>query len=58
MQIEGLAVERRLIDLEVAGVQQHALRRADHHRDAVRHAVRDAHEFEGERTDRDRRSAA
>ena len=46
VQIERLAVERRLIDLEVAGVQQHALRRAHDHRHAVRHAVRDADELD------------
>ena len=52
VQVERLAVERRLIDLEVAGVEHHALRRVDRHRDAVRHAVRDADEFDRERADR------
>ena len=56
VQVEGLAVERRLIDLEVAGVQQHALRRAHDDRHAVGHAVRDAHELQRERSDRNRRS--
>ena len=56
VQIERLAVERRLIDLEVAGVQQHALRRAHHHRHAVGHTVRHAHELDGERPNRDHRA--
>ena len=56
MQIERLAVERRLIDLEVAGVEQHALRRPHDHRDTVGHAVRDADELERERADRNRRA--
>ena len=46
-----LAVDRRLIDLEVAGVDDHADRRVDGQRDAVGHAVRDADELDLERTD-------
>ena len=53
VQVERLAVHRRLVDLEVAGVQQHALRRADHHGDAVGHAVRDADELQREGADGD-----
>ena len=58
VQVERLAAERRLIDLEVAGVDQHALRRADRHRHAVRHAVRDADELDLKGPDRERRRAA
>ena len=52
VQIEGLAVERRLIDLEVAGVHDDAGRRVNRQRQAVRHAVRDAQELDAERADR------
>ena len=54
----GLAVERGVVDLEVAGVDQHALRRVDGDRDAVGHAVRDADELDRERARwrRDRRA--
>ena len=58
MQVEVLAVERRLIDLEVAGVDDHAARRVDRQRQAVRHAVRDAQELDRERADRRRARAA
>ena len=44
---------RRLVDLEVAGVDDEPDRRADGQRDAVRHAVRDANELDRERADRD-----
>ncbi len=53
MQVERVAGERGLIDLEVAGVDQHALRRADDHRHAVRHAVGDADELDLERPNRE-----
>ncbi len=36
VEIDVLAVERRLIDLEVAGVDHHAVRRLDRQRHAVR----------------------
>ena len=48
-QVRRLAVERRVIDLEVAGVDQHARRRVDGQRQAVRHAVRDAQALDRER---------
>ena len=36
VEVEVLAVERRLVDLEVAGVDDRADRRVDRQRDAVR----------------------
>ena len=48
-----LAVDRRLIDLEVAGVHDDADRRVNRQRHAVGHAVRHADEFHRERADRD-----
>ena len=53
MHVDALAVDRRLVDLEVAGVDDHAVRRLDGQRDAVRDAVRDAQELDGEGADRD-----
>ena len=53
MDVEMLAVERRLIDLEVAGVDDDAERRVNRQRHAVGHAVRDADELDRERADRD-----
>ena len=53
VEVDVLAVERRLIDLEVAGVDHHAARRLDRQRHAVGHAVRDAQELDRERADRD-----
>ena len=53
VHVEVLAVDRRLIDLEVAGVQDHSCRGADGQRHAVGHAVRDADEFDLERADGD-----
>ena len=50
-QVEGFAVERRLIDLEVAGMDDDALRRVDGHRHAIGHAVRHADELDPERAD-------
>ena len=52
VDVEVLAVDRRLIDLEVAGVDDDADRRVDRQRHAVRHAVRDADELDRERADR------
>src|SRR4029453_1115424 len=49
MQIERVAVERRLVDLEVAGVQDRANRRVDRQRQAIRHAVRDAEKLDSKR---------
>ena len=46
VEVEVLAVERRLVDLEVAGVDHDAARRLDRQRHAVRHAVRDAQELD------------
>ena len=54
VQVEVLAVDRRLIDLEVAGVDDDADRRRDGQRHAVGHAVRDADELDRERPDGDR----
>ena len=48
-----LAVERGLIDLEVAGVHHHAGRGVDRQRHAVGHAVRDAQELDLEGADPD-----
>ena len=47
------AVDRGLVDLEVAGVDEHAERRVDGEPDAVRHAVRDAQELDLEGADLD-----
>ena len=46
VQVDGLPVERRLVDLEVAGVDQMPGRRVDRERQAVRNAVRDAQELD------------
>ena len=46
MHVEVLAVDRRLIDLEVARVHERAGRRVNRQRDAVGHAVRDAQELD------------
>ena len=53
VHVEVLAVERRLIDLEVAGVDDDAERRVNGQRHAVGHAVRDADELDRERADGD-----
>src|SRR5262245_37158045 len=53
MQVERLAGKRRLIDFEIAGVNQNALRRPDGQRHTVRHAVRDADELDLEWANRD-----
>ena len=58
VQVEVLSVDRRLIDLEVAGVDDGAGRRGDGERHAVGHAVRDADELHGQRSDGDRLRAA
>ena len=49
MQVEVLAVDRGLIDLEVAGVDDGADGRRDRQRHAVGHAVRHADELDRER---------
>ncbi len=54
VKVEILAVDRRLVDLEVAGVDDQADRRRDRQRHAVRHAVRHADEFDREGSNRDR----
>ena len=51
--IEMLAVERRLVDLEIAGVDDDACRGVDRQSDAVRDAVRDANELDLEGADGD-----
>ena len=48
MQVEGLVVERREIDFEVAGVDDDADRRVDGERDAVDQRVGDADGLDGE----------
>ena len=54
MQVEVLTVNRRLIDLEVARVDDGADRRRDGEGHAVRHTVRDSDELDRERANRDR----
>src|SRR5882672_65103 len=51
VHVEVLAVDRGLIDLEIAGVYDDAGGRMDRQRDAVRYAVRDADEFDREWAD-------
>jgi len=53
VHVEVLAVDRRLIDLEIARVDDDADRRVDRERDAVGHAVRHADELDRERADGD-----
>src|SRR5262249_41762072 len=53
MDVEMLAVDRRLVDLEIAGMDDDADRGADGERDAIGHAVRHAGEFDVDRTDGD-----
>ena len=48
MQVEGLAVRRREIDFEVAGVHDHADWSLNGQRDAVHQAVGDANGLDGE----------
>ena len=45
VQVHRLAIDRGLIDLEVAGVDDHASRRVNRHGQAVRHAVRHTKEL-------------
>src|SRR2546425_6004531 len=45
VHIERGAIHRRVVDLEVAGVEDHPERRADRERDTIDRAVRDADEF-------------
>ena len=51
VQVEGLAVDRRLVHLEVAGMDDHAQRRAHGQRHAIDRAVRDVDELDLERPD-------
>ena len=53
VHVEVLAVDRRLVDLEVAGVDDHADGRPDRERHAIGHAVRDPDELNRERADGD-----
>ena len=53
VEVEMLTIDRRLVDLEVAGVKHDAHRRRDGERHAVGHAVRDAEKLDGEGPDRD-----
>ena len=50
-QVGATAVDRREVELEVAGVQDHALRCVDGDRVRVRHRVGDRDELDVERTD-------
>ncbi len=58
VEVEVLAVDRRLIDLEVAGMDDRADRRRDGQRHTVGHAVRHADELDREWPDRHRAAAA
>ena len=58
VDVEVLAVDRRLIDLEVAGVHDRPRRRVNRQRDAIGHAVRHAQEFDFAVADRARADAA
>src|SRR5581483_10410626 len=51
LKVEVFAAHRRLIDLEIAGVDHDAGRRLDRERQAVHQAVRDADAFEFERAE-------
>ncbi len=51
MEVEVPAVERRMVDLEVAGVDDGPDRRVNRQRDGVRDAVRDADELDDQRPD-------
>ncbi len=53
VEIEGLAVERRLVDLEVAGVHDRSDGRVNSHGQAVGNAVRHPQELDAKRADRD-----
>ena len=46
MDVEMLAVDRRLIDLEIAGMHDRSRRRMNRQRDAIGHAVRHAQELD------------
>ena len=50
VHVDALAVDRGLVDLEVAGVDDDAVRRLDGQRDAVRDAVGDPKKLDGERS--------
>ena len=51
MQVEGLGVERREIDLEIAGMNNHAHRRLDRQRHAIHQRVCHPNGLDGERPD-------
>ena len=51
VQVEVLAIDRRLIDLEIARVHDRPGRARDRERHAARHAVRDPDELDDERPD-------
>ena len=51
MQVEGLVVERREVDLEVAGVDNNADRRFNGQRHAIDQRMRYADRLDGERAD-------
>ena len=53
MHVDTLAIDRRLVNLEIAGMDDHAVRGLDRQRDAVRDAVGDAEKLDGEGADRD-----
>ena len=51
-EVGEAAVDRREVELQVAGVQDHALRRVERGGEAVRHRVGDGDELDVERADR------
>ena len=53
VEVEGLAVRRGEVDLEVAGVDDDADGRVDGERDAIDQRVRDADGHDGERPERE-----
>ena len=53
VHVEVLAVDRGLVDLEIAGVDDHACGRMNGQRHAIRHAVGDADELDLEGADGD-----
>ena len=51
VQIEQLVIGGRRIDLEIAGMDDHAQRRRDGERDAAHDRMRDVDEFDSKRTE-------
>src|SRR5262249_39271309 len=49
VDVKVLAIDWRLVDLEVTSVDDHAARRFTHDRDTIRHAVGDAEKLQGKR---------